>query len=169
MGIAELPKATRMNTKLKTLLFLAVIACSTKGVEANLPIVMGILSPIADFSDLDTRDVHNNPISDASVKDQLNRLFIENAFRLWAVDSPRLQQDVSQSIEYFLHLFNKSFLTFKAIVLGLWMPALKPLSKLFVHSVDKLWIISPATHGCGLQSLCFFVLRRPLQTIILRC
>lgn len=115
----------------------------------------------ADFSDLDARDIQNQPISSPSDAQDLVTLFRENLVDLTVFAAPHQTAAALAWLDSISRLFNNTILKVLVAAWDLFQDALMPPNRRFVHNVNNLC----ATFSVGVLSGCLLLSAFGLQRI----
>jgi hypothetical protein len=122
-----------------------------------------------DFSDLDVRDDHNQPVKSVDAQQNFKMLFLDNLFILAVLDTPHELREAWTMLESISHLFHDAILISRRVLYDTLDAFLKPSFKRFVHNVNNLWI----TISVGVLLTLLLSAKDPLQrvpqSLILRC
>ena len=140
---------------------------SVSAASSNAASFMPVLD--TDMSDLDVRDAQNRPVSNASARQDLAALFLDNLFTLAVTCDLNAARAMWSDIELISRLFHN--LIFDLLYTFQTAPPealIKPVKR-FVHNVHNLWI--SLSVGMLLSSLlsATILVRSCQQTVILRC
>lgn len=123
----------------------------------------------SDFSDLDARDAHNQPIRSLQATQELTTLFRENLVNLMVFVNPHAITQALNWLESFSHLFKDMILSRLTVAFDSFSEAIFTPNRRFVHNVDKLWISISVGIFLGFFLVSTFCLKNSPLTVPRRC
>ena len=123
------------------------------GGEAATGIAFLLPAMDVDLSDLDVRDLKNNPVSNPAATQELTDLFRENLLNLMVFAPPHAMTATLTWIESISHRINKLILNRLQAIFGPVQDLFFPPSRRFVHNVHNLWV----TFSVGLFAGCLLL------------